>query len=153
MRDKIWEVVEKAWKLLDKDKVKAHLVGTAAIRALGHEVPCEDVDFLCETMPMCGESLPPDPQYRDGETLREMWIDGIKVNFILAGDKRAPFLAPKPEMVRRGVGRKHPLVPVAPLLYVLHQKHRAGRMKDLRFFVENPALNDILQFDIISDLL
>lgn len=126
----IWTAIHGAWALLKAEGIKAQLVGTAGLVALGYDVPAADVDFLCESMPTGGDTLPLDPEYKQEDTSRTLDIGGVRVNFIMSGDARAPFLSPEPE-IEAGV-------PVAPLRYILALKRRADRPKDRDFFAAHP---------------
>lgn len=134
------QAIHGAWALLQAEGVKAHLIGTAGLMMHGHDVLVDDVDFLCETMPSCGRELPgiTPPAYRDQERSREMDIGGVKVNFIMAGDSRAPFLATAPVLIE--------CLPVAPVEYILNLKHRANRSKDDDFFRVHPDLAKLIGY-------
>lgn len=134
------EAIHGAWALLQAEGVKAHLIGTAGLMMHGYDVPVDDVDFLCETMPTCGRELPgvTPPAYADQERSREMNIGGVKVNFITAGDSRAPFLSSSPVIIEN--------LPVAPVDYILHLKKRAGRDKDHVFFRQYRDLAKLVSY-------
>lgn len=134
------QAIHGAWALLQAEGVKAHLIGTAGLMMHGSDVAVDDVDFLCETMPSCGRELPgiTPPAYRDQERSRYMEIGGVKVNFITAGDARAPFLSTAPVLIE--------CLPVAPVEYILQLKLRAGRGKDHAFFRQHRELAKVVGY-------
>lgn len=118
--------------------INAMVVGTFGLQLHGAGVEASDVDFLCEKMPDYGTETTEVEGYArtDNEPSRVAVIYGVTVNFILAGDARAPFLDPEPQ-TRHGL-------PVAGVEYILRLKLRADREKDYYFFREHPELAAIV---------
>jgi hypothetical protein len=134
------ETIRKAYARLEAEKIRAVLVGTAALGLYGFSVDAHDLDFLCERGPAptpeeekaLEEGAPDHVLTGDvaSSGLRTK-IEGVAVDYIDAHEKkkdgttRERFLTKCPATING--------IPVADLDDVLGLKRSAGRAKDLYF--------------------
>lgn len=120
----VWNAVKKATALLERERIRYALIGTAALAALGVEVEVPDADLLVESDP---EVLPSELFLVTGGSVEDrlsIEVDGVKVDYVLADDIGAEKYL---DLDTVGVDGVH----VATAAVVMSIKADAGRPKDV----------------------
>jgi hypothetical protein len=112
--------------LLKNQNIKGVLVGTGALSIRGHNVQVNDLDFLVEKAPLCGDAFEQVSKGSGPDGSLHVRIAGVHVDFIVADVMRKPFLTENPDIIHE--------VPVADTEHVVGLKLMADRPKDKQFF-------------------
>jgi hypothetical protein len=120
----VWNAIKKAAALLETQRIRYVLIGTAALAAQGIDVEVPDADLLVEEAPL--DLVSDDYVGEPSGDATSVLVDGVKVDYIdatdddIAGAKYLDELAPMVEGVR-----------VATVAVVMAIKKDASRPKDV----------------------